>query len=84
VYSKSRRGRVLRQVLGCMSLPIVPTWCFPIYIRHFTELGIDSVTINERGGLGAQREKSMLCGLDVDISIAAWSPHSKEYPNANV
>lgn len=44
VYSKSRRGRVLRQVLGCMSLPIVPTWCFPIYIRHFTELGIDSVT----------------------------------------
>ena len=39
--------------------------------------------ITERGGLGAQREKSMLFGLDVDNSIAAWSPHSKEYPNAN-
>jgi hypothetical protein len=37
----------------------------------------------ERGGLGAQREKSMLFGLDLDNSIAAWSPHSKKYPNAN-
>ena len=45
---------------------------------------VPGVLINERGGLGAQREKSMLCGLDVDNSIAAWSPHSKEYPNANV
>lgn len=44
---------------------------------------VTGALITERGDLGAQREKSMLCGLDEDNSIAAWSPHSKEYPNAN-
>jgi hypothetical protein len=45
---------------------------------------VPGALITEKGGLGAQRENSMLCGLDVDNSIAAWSTYIKQYPNANV
>ena len=74
-----------------MSLPVVPTWCLSIYIRHSTEIGIDSVTDararrsdNRERRFGALREKSVLCGLGVDNSIAAWSLRDKGHPNASV
>ena len=45
---------------------------------------VPGALITERGGLGAQREKSVLCGLGVDNSIAAWSLRDKGHPNASV
>ena len=86
-----RRGDVddfcVRYWVACLFLSCRPRG-FPstkdISLISASRMLVPGVLINERGGLGAQREKSMLCGLDVDNSIAAWSSHSKEYPNANV